>query len=193
MFYFVFMNLSGRPTRARGWFRPISVAASNAALWMCRIQVALIYLCAGILKLNGDLWQKGMALYDLLQGDSYTHPLAREAESFARRIRQPFTSRHCLEVTCPARTRLTRVMRRIVRLDWWRRVQLTVSPETEHATAFDPESGRSWSGPSALWPILLRVPALLPLAPLAMAGWYVGAAQRLYARWLQQPTPKRAA
>jgi hypothetical protein len=27
-----------------------------------------------VLKLNGPLWQKGMALYYILQGESYTHP-----------------------------------------------------------------------------------------------------------------------
>ena len=251
-FYFLFMNVSGRSTRARGWLRSVSVSASNAALWMCRIQVAIVYLSAGILKLNGALWQKGMALYYLLQGDSYTHPLAREMvvaapelamlatygaivfqilfvvlvwnkrarpylivagiglhlvgiafgmglfffglvmclaylafidEENARRLRHPFISNTCLEVVCPSTVPLARILAGVVRLDWWRRLHVTIEAHASEVEAFDPATGQRWRGITALWPMLVRIPALLPLAPLALAGWYVGLAQRLLGRW----------
>lgn len=79
LFYFVFMNLSGRPLeQGRSALRKLAVAASNAAFYMCRIQVVIVYLCASVLKLNGPLWQKGMALYYILQGETYTHPIAQD-------------------------------------------------------------------------------------------------------------------
>ena len=79
-FYFMFMNVSGRELQiASPTLKRIGVAASNAALWMCRVQIVTVYLTAGVLKLNGGLWQKGMALYYILQGEAYTHPLLREA------------------------------------------------------------------------------------------------------------------
>ena len=79
MFYFVFMNISGRRSEIENpTLRQASNAISNVAFWMCRFQLVIVYLTAGTLKLNGALWQKGMALYYILQGESYTHPLARE-------------------------------------------------------------------------------------------------------------------
>ena len=42
---------------------------------LCRAQLVLVYLCAGIYKLNGELWQSGMALYYILQSFAYSHPL----------------------------------------------------------------------------------------------------------------------
>lgn len=61
-----------RPT-SRPWI--VSTTVSNVAFLMCQLQVCIVYLSAGILKLNGPLWQKGMALYYILQVDSYTHPI----------------------------------------------------------------------------------------------------------------------
>ncbi|MBV1860473.1 MAG: HTTM domain-containing protein [Nannocystaceae bacterium] len=256
-FYFLFMNISGRFSRGRGWLRQVSVAASNAALWMCRIQVAIVYLSAGILKLNGALWQKGMALYYVLQGDSYTHPLAREAvvempelamlatygavifqilfvvlvwnkrarpylvaagiglhligiafgmglflfgtvmclaylafidEGKARRLRHPFTSSTCLEVLCPPTAPLAPVLRGIAKLDWFRRLDVIIDLHATEVEGFDPATGRRWRGITVSWPILLRVPVLLPLVPCALVGWYVGLAQRLFGRWFVPPS-----
>ena len=41
---------------------------------LARIQVVIVYLCTGIFKLNGNLWQNGMALYYILQSDAYSFP-----------------------------------------------------------------------------------------------------------------------
>jgi hypothetical protein len=85
LLYLVFVNTSGRApaggaqgheSAAPGLWRAISVGASNVAFTMCRIQIAIVYVCAGIYKLNGALWQNGMALYYILQHEAYAHPLA---------------------------------------------------------------------------------------------------------------------
>lgn len=79
LFYFVFMNVSGRPLAVgRSVVRKLAIAGSNAAFYMCRMQIVIVYLCASVLKLNGPLWQKGMALYYILQGETYTHPIAQD-------------------------------------------------------------------------------------------------------------------
>jgi hypothetical protein len=74
--YLIFINTSGRPTQLQRFptLRNAVVALSNAAFFVGQVQVALVYACAGIYKLNGELWQSGMALYYLLQAESYTHP-----------------------------------------------------------------------------------------------------------------------
>jgi predicted DCC family thiol-disulfide oxidoreductase YuxK len=48
---------------------------SNAFFLLIKIQVVLVYLSAGIYKLGGSLWQNGMALYYILQSESYGHPM----------------------------------------------------------------------------------------------------------------------
>ncbi len=257
MFYFVFMNVSGRPTRARGPLRPLVIAASNAAFWMCRIQIVLVYLTAGMLKLNGPLWQKGMALYYILQGESYTHPLARELvvalpsaamlaayatvafqilfvvliwfrparpyliamgvglhlfgiafgmglfffglvmclaylafvpDGISQQLRRPWASDTCLQVSCPPNTRLAAVLGHAARLDWWRRMQLRQDADPGQLSAFDPGGGKLRVGVVALWSVLVRIPVLLPLAPLALVAWYLGLAQRLY-KPMMSPLP----
>lgn len=255
MFYFVLMNVSGRPIRARrAAVRRSLVAVSNASFWMCRIQIVLLYLTAGILKLNGALWQKGMALYYILQGESYTHPLAREMVvafpeiamiatygtllfqilfvvliwyrparpyligagvglhlfgiafgmglfffglvmclaylaflpgTVSARIRLPLLSREPLRVHCPPQhRRLASVLRLVARLDWRGRLHVETSADALELYTVDPVSGRQDSGLMALGRIGARIPLLLPLAPLAVAAWYVGLAQLLYARVL---------
>lgn len=76
LFYMLFLNTSGKPVRAT-WY-PLRIgltAISNAAFLLCRLQVVIVYLCSAILKLNGPLWQSGMALYYIFQADLFTHPL----------------------------------------------------------------------------------------------------------------------
>ena len=43
-----------------------------------QFQVVFVYFCAGLYKLQGDLWQNGMALYYTLQVPEYSHPWATE-------------------------------------------------------------------------------------------------------------------
>lgn len=74
--YMMFVNTSGQALRSR--FAPLQMtfaAVSNAAFFVCRVQLVIVYVCTGIFKLNGDLWQNGMALYYIFQGDAYTHPM----------------------------------------------------------------------------------------------------------------------
>jgi len=74
--YMVFMNTSGVGFRCR--FVPVQMAVtavSNAAFFVCRLQVVMVYICTAIFKLNGPLWQNGMALYYIFQSDAYTHPV----------------------------------------------------------------------------------------------------------------------
>lgn len=76
LLYMLLLNTSGKPVRVT-WLplRMGLTAVSNAAFFLCRLQVVIVYLCSAILKLSGPLWQSGMALYYIFQTDSYTHPL----------------------------------------------------------------------------------------------------------------------
>lgn len=53
------------------------IAFGNAAFIMSRVQVCIVYLTAGTLKVQGALWQKGMTLYYLSQSETFGHPLMR--------------------------------------------------------------------------------------------------------------------
>jgi hypothetical protein len=76
LIYLALMNTTGRPvSRALGAVRPWVVGASNCALAMARIQLSLVYLTAGLAKLDGPLWQNGTALFYILQERYYTDPL----------------------------------------------------------------------------------------------------------------------
>ncbi|SDY46153.1 DCC1-like thiol-disulfide oxidoreductase family protein [Thermoactinomyces sp. DSM 45892] len=50
----------------------------NLAVLACMVQVSLLYLTSGLHKAMGVLWQKGTALYYILQVDEYSHPFFRE-------------------------------------------------------------------------------------------------------------------
>jgi hypothetical protein len=64
LFFLIFMSpLRGGDHR----FSPFRIAASNAALYAARVQILLVYLSAGVLKLSGGMWQKGVALYYIAQ------------------------------------------------------------------------------------------------------------------------------
>jgi hypothetical protein len=76
LIYLALMNTSGKPvSRALGRIRPWVVGVSNCALAMTRIQLALVYLTAGVAKLDGPLWQNGTALFYILQERYYTDPV----------------------------------------------------------------------------------------------------------------------
>ena len=74
LFYLMLVNTSGRPF-GDSLMGAIGRALSNTAFLMCRFQVTIVYLTASLLKLNGHLWQNGMALYYLFQSETYGHPL----------------------------------------------------------------------------------------------------------------------
>jgi uncharacterized membrane protein (DUF485 family) len=71
--YLMFVNTSGQAKQLR-WasFSYIHNGVSNLAFLVCKIQIVLVYLSAGILKLNGELWQQGMALYYVLQSETFS-------------------------------------------------------------------------------------------------------------------------
>ena len=75
MLYLILVDPSGRERVATGPWSRVSIALSNAGLILLRLQVVAVYLTAGMLKLNGELWQRGMALYYVLQADAFSHPL----------------------------------------------------------------------------------------------------------------------
>lgn len=83
LIYSVFLNTTGVSSKMKdGFAKDIAVGFHNAAFLMCRIQVALVYFASGLYKIQGELWQHGMALYYILQS-SYSTPLFRQlAESF---------------------------------------------------------------------------------------------------------------
>ena len=58
--------------------RPIRNLVNNLVLLSCRIQVVIVYLGAGLTKITGVLWQKGVALYYVLQTDEYSHPWVKD-------------------------------------------------------------------------------------------------------------------
>jgi len=75
-FYMLFMNTSGVPIKEKhdGIIRNILIGLNNIAFMIAKIQIVIVYLCTGIFKLNGNLWQNGMALYYILQSEAYSLP-----------------------------------------------------------------------------------------------------------------------
>lgn len=55
-FYLIFINPAKQQT-------PISITLTNLSSLMIKIQVTLVYATAGLLKVMGPLWSKGVALY----------------------------------------------------------------------------------------------------------------------------------
>ena len=51
------------------------IALSNLAFLLARLQLALVYLTAGLSKIQGNLWPKGVALYYTLNVSEYSTPL----------------------------------------------------------------------------------------------------------------------
>lgn len=47
-------------------------------LFLIQTQVCFVYLNAGLLKVTGELWTKGVATYYALQVDQFSHPLLQE-------------------------------------------------------------------------------------------------------------------
>jgi predicted DCC family thiol-disulfide oxidoreductase YuxK len=67
---------------SRPWTSFLNLAmngVSNGALLLARLQVVAVYLCAGIYKAGGDLWQNGTALYYVLQVREYSNASVLEA------------------------------------------------------------------------------------------------------------------
>ena len=55
------------------YLNDLLTAVSNTFFVVCKIQLSIMYLLSGIYKLQGVLWQKGVALYYVLQNEEYSH------------------------------------------------------------------------------------------------------------------------
>lgn len=69
MFYSIFLS-NGQ----KEWQRVLN----NTVLFLIKTQVCFIYLNAGLLKVTGELWTKGVATYYTLQVDQFSHPFIQE-------------------------------------------------------------------------------------------------------------------
>lgn len=57
------------------FYNDLLTAISNTFFFLCKIQLSTMYLMSGIYKLQGVLWQKGVAIYYVLQNEEYSHPV----------------------------------------------------------------------------------------------------------------------
>ncbi|SMF16570.1 DCC1-like thiol-disulfide oxidoreductase family protein [Pseudobacteriovorax antillogorgiicola] len=80
LFYLLFINTSGKQQEnpAGNHLHQLKVGLSNFAFFLARVQLVFVYLCAGWLKLNGQLWQSGMSLYYIFQNHDYSRPWYRD-------------------------------------------------------------------------------------------------------------------
>jgi hypothetical protein len=56
----------------------ISIALNRTAQNLIKFQVCFIYLSAGLAKVHGELWSKGVAIYYALQVDQFSHPWVQD-------------------------------------------------------------------------------------------------------------------
>lgn len=76
LFYAIFiLPLHGNESK---WWRSIKIPLGNIFLLACKLQVITVYLMAGLLKITGNLWPRGVALYYTFQVDEYSHPLLKQ-------------------------------------------------------------------------------------------------------------------
>ena len=69
-----FVNTSGMKYSYKApYCNDFLTAVSNTFFLLCKIQLSIMYLMSGIYKLQGVLWQKGVALYYVLQNEEYSH------------------------------------------------------------------------------------------------------------------------
>ncbi len=73
LFYLIFASPHQRKYTSTIWSY-VDNLTTNLSFYMCRIQVALVYLTAGMLKLAGPLWTKGVALYYTMNVVEYGLP-----------------------------------------------------------------------------------------------------------------------
>jgi len=63
-----------RELAGAGPMSPLSAMAHNAGVLACAMQICLVYGVAGLLKVQGESWQNGTALYYALRGGEFTWP-----------------------------------------------------------------------------------------------------------------------
>ncbi len=73
--FLCFVNTSGTEYSHKiPFYKDFLTAISNTFFLLCKIQLSVMYLMSGIYKLQGVLWQKGVAVYYVLQNEEYSHP-----------------------------------------------------------------------------------------------------------------------
>ena len=83
LFLLIFMA-PGSGKQTSGWRADAQMfgnAVSNAAFFMARVQVALVYATAGLLKVKGALWPKGVALYYTMNVVEYGNEMVGQVMS----------------------------------------------------------------------------------------------------------------
>lgn len=79
LFYLLFADLYQRlrPGATTLW-RQVLAITHNFALLAVALQLSMLYLTAGLQKVQGEMWREGTALYYILQVDEFSNPaLAR--------------------------------------------------------------------------------------------------------------------
>lgn len=71
--YLIFMSPTDHQ-RKNTWRALTDNMLSNAGLFVCRLQVVVVYFTAGMLKVTGPLWTKGVALYYTMHVMEYGLP-----------------------------------------------------------------------------------------------------------------------
>lgn len=64
----------GRLDRARAWLYQAGTVLHNAALIAIIVQVCFLYLTSALYKVQGQMWQSGVALYYVLRVQEFTWP-----------------------------------------------------------------------------------------------------------------------
>jgi hypothetical protein len=61
-------------SRAPRWWTPLPTILHNAGMVAIVLQVGVLYLTSGLMKVQGEMWQSGVALYYILRVDEFTLP-----------------------------------------------------------------------------------------------------------------------
>lgn len=81
LFYLIFAS-PGTHKKPSSLWHYMDNLSTNLSFYMCRIQVTLVYLTAGMLKLAGPLWTKGVALYYTMNVVEYGLPMVAKLMSY---------------------------------------------------------------------------------------------------------------
>ena len=74
LFYNLFMQEKNTTALARTKLEMLKNMISNVAVGAARIQIALMYCTAGLLKMFDEIWLSGEGLYYVLSIDAFSHP-----------------------------------------------------------------------------------------------------------------------
>jgi len=74
-----YLMVSSLATVADPRCHPIRTTIRNLAFLSTRVQICIVYAAAALVKLGGECWPRGEAMYYVLQTDEYTTPIIRYA------------------------------------------------------------------------------------------------------------------